>query len=176
MIHFFCSKLDYFYQKRVDAYVCITLVLCLNLLAFMLFLRFQCAVYSRVFGCMSLEMVIYSLYEILLLRSYQWWYRDCAPVPGCHVCQAEKASFPATSSCFPKTTFHACSSCTSKLQRWDLGNEQGINASKFYLLEFLGYWLKVIELFDKLILCKIFWSILSKNDENGVSLNAAETE
>lgn len=173
---FFCSKLDYFYQKRMDAYACIALVLCLNLLAFMLFLRFQCTVNSRVFSCMFLEMVIYSFYEILLLRWYQWWYRDCAPVPGCHVCQAEKASFPATSSCFPKATFHTCSSCTSKLQCWHLGNKQGVNASKFYLLEFLAYWLKFMGFLNKSILCKIFWSILSKSDENRVSLNAAETE
>lgn len=136
----------------------------------------QVPVNTRVFSSMFLEMVIYSFYEILLLRWYQWWYRDCAPVPGCHVCQAEKASFPATSSCFPKATFHTCSSCTSKLQCWHLGNKQGVNASKFYLLEFLAYWLKFIGFLNKSILCKIFWSILNRSDENRVSLNAAETE
>lgn len=148
MIHLFCWKLDYFCQKRVDTYVCIALVMCLNLLAFMLFLRFRCTVNDRVFSCIFLKMVTYSLYEILFLRWYQWWRRDCAPVPGCHVCQAEKASFPATRSCFPKATLHACSSCTSKFQCWDLGNKQDINASTFYLLELLAYWLKCIGFFD----------------------------
>lgn len=102
------------------------------------------------------EVVLYSFCAILLLRWHQRGHRDCAAVPGCHVCQEEKASLPATSSCFPKATFHPCSSCASKFQCWHLGNKQGIHASKFYLFKFLAYWLKVMEFFVKMILCRIF--------------------
>ena len=142
----------------------------------MLFLRFQCTGSSRIFSFMLLVMITYSLYQTLLLRRYQWWHRDCAPVPGCHACQAEKASFPAASSCFHEEAFHSRSSCSSPLKHWDLGNKQDINASKFYLLDFLAYWLMVVVFFDRLILCKIFWSILSKNSKYRVTLNASEVE
>lgn len=135
----------------------------------------QCPAPSRVSSCVSIEVVLYSLYEFLLLRWHQRGHRDCAAVSGCHVCQEEKASVPATSSCFPKATFYPCSSCTSKFQCWDLGNKQAIHASKFYLLKFVAYCLKVIDFFDKMILCKIFKSFSNKNDENRICLNYAKT-
>lgn len=146
---FLLFRAGLFWPKRVGCLMSVSHEWCLSLPAFLLLSSSSVQLYVH-------EVVLYSLYEILLLRWHQWGHRDCSAVPGCHVCQEEEASVPATSSCFPKATFHPCSPCTSKFQCWDLGNKQDIHASKFYWFIFLAYWLKVIKFFNKMILCKIF--------------------